>query len=444
MKITKIKVQDLYGIHNYEIAFDDSQSIKIIHAPNGYGKTTLLKLISDIVNCKLFEVSIIPFHTFVIEFDDHSSIKVIKDKARKNNKEDEEIVKYILARGNEVKEYTLSGKVSFSSFFDGKISMNFIEKNLGFLKRIAQNTWYDSRQNQKMNYDEIMNNYGDLLFIDNALREMLYQIRDKMPVHFIHANRLVAAYELNEGRALSRRKSLVPQVTVYSKELKEMIGVVLAKSAGLNQELDRTFPIRLIEEMAKKNKSEDLNAEGIHKELQRLENRRLKLQEIGLLAGGSLQSTWKATPLDRQTLKVLKLYIEDSEKKLDIFNELESKVNLMREIINKRFNYKIMQINQEGHFVFELPNKTLLTPDKLSSGEQNELILIFELLFKSPGNSLILIDEPEISLHIAWQQQFLEDMEAISSLTGVKIIIATHSPDIINGRWDLTTGLEEC
>lgn len=65
-------------------------------------------------------------------------------------------------------------------------------------------------------------------------------------------------------------------------------------------------------------------------------------------------------------------------------------------------------------------------------------------LFKSQPNSLILIDEPEISLHIAWQQQFLEDMQAISDVTEVNIIIATHSPDIINGRWDLTTGLEEC
>ena len=55
---------------------------------------------------------------------------------------------------------------------------------------------------------------------------------------------------------------------------------------------------------------------------------------------------------------------------------------------------------------------------------------------------MILIDEPEISLHIAWQQSFLEDMEMIAALTRIRMMIATHSPDIINGRWDLTTGLE--
>lgn len=56
---------------------------------------------------------------------------------------------------------------------------------------------------------------------------------------------------------------------------------------------------------------------------------------------------------------------------------------------------------------------------------------------------MILIDEPEISLHIAWQQSFLEDMEAIAKLSNIRMMIATHSPDIINGRWDLTSGLEE-
>ena len=68
---------------------------------------------------------------------------------------------------------------------------------------------------------------------------------------------------------------------------------------------------------------------------------------------------------------------------------------------------------------------------------------MFQLLFKCPAQAIILMDEPEISLHIAWQQSFLEDMEIIAELSKIRMMIATHSPDIINGRWDLTSGLEE-
>jgi predicted ATP-binding protein involved in virulence len=286
--------------------------------------------------------------------------------------------------------------------------------------------------------------YGDQLFIDEELRKVLENIRDKMPIQFIHANRLIDSHELSEARVVSRRKNPTSSVLVYSKELSDIIGRVLAQSAELTQELDRTFPERLIEEMASKDENDDINVEAITDQLSALEKRRLILQKIGLLSEGTMIDISKGTEIDKHTLKVLRLYIRDSKEKLDVFNEIEIKVNLMREIINKRFNYKTMQINKQAGFVFELPDKTLLSPDKLSSGEQNELILIFELLFKAQTNSLILIDEPEISLHIAWQQQFLEDMQAISDLTDVNIIIATHSPDIINGRWDLTTGLEEC
>ena len=82
------------------------------------------------------------------------------------------------------------------------------------------------------------------------------------------------------------------------------------------------------------------------------------------------------------------------------------------------------------------------SPANLSSGEQHELVLFYELLFKVKPNSLILIDEPELSLHVVWQQQFLGDLEDITKLTGFDILIATHSPLIIHDRWDLTVELK--
>jgi predicted ATP-binding protein involved in virulence len=64
------------------------------------------------------------------------------------------------------------------------------------------------------------------------------------------------------------------------------------------------------------------------------------------------------------------------------------------------------------------------------------------LLFKVQPNSLVLIDEPEISLHVAWQVQFLKDLQEIIKLANFDVLLATHSPDIINDRWDLTVELQ--
>jgi predicted ATP-binding protein involved in virulence len=83
-----------------------------------------------------------------------------------------------------------------------------------------------------------------------------------------------------------------------------------------------------------------------------------------------------------------------------------------------------------------------LSPTDLSSGEQHELVLLYELLFKVQKNSLVLIDEPELSLHVGWQAQFLKDLQDITKLADLDILMATHSPDIIQDRWDLTVELK--
>jgi predicted ATP-binding protein involved in virulence len=133
---------------------------------------------------------------------------------------------------------------------------------------------------------------------------------------------------------------------------------------------------------------------------------------------------------------------EDTEKKLGIFDELANKIDLLKRIINKRFLYKEMTISKGRGFIFTNSKGVVLSPDDLSSGEQHELILFYELLFKVAPGSLILIDEPEISLHVVWQEQFLEDVLAVTRLSDIDVLLATHSPDIIAGRRDLMVELK--
>lgn len=46
-----------------------------------------------------------------------------------------------------------------------------------------------------------------------------------------------------------------------------------------------------------------------------------------------------------------------------------------------------------------------------------------------------MIDEPEISLHVSWQMNFINDVQEIANLSGFHFIVATHSPQIINNWW---------
>ena len=69
------------------------------------------------------------------------------------------------------------------------------------------------------------------------------------------------------------------------------------------------------------------------------------------------------------------------------------------------------------------------------------IIQLYELLFRAQEGTLVLIDEPELSLHMMWQINYLKNIEAIAKLRGFQCIVATHSPQIFNSMWSLTTDL---
>ncbi|PWU30340.1 hypothetical protein DK254_09575 [Pseudomonas sp. RW407] len=69
----------------------------------------------------------------------------------------------------------------------------------------------------------------------------------------------------------------------------------------------------------------------------------------------------------------------------------------------------------------------------LSSGEQNRISTALKILANAEEKLLILIDEPEISLHVQWQAEFHKFLEEITeNLKNYHILIATHSPIIVS------------
>ena len=141
--------------------------------------------------------------------------------------------------------------------------------------------------------------------------------------------------------------------------------------------------------------------------------------------------------------KALTVYLKDFELKLGVFDALLQKLELFTNILNeRRFTFKSINVNRNKGFFFKTSKGKELELNQLSSGEQHEVVLLYELIFNVKPNILVLIDEPEISLHITWQKEFLNDLLKIIKIQNIQVIIATHSPTIINDRWDLVYNLE--
>lgn len=103
------------------------------------------------------------------------------------------------------------------------------------------------------------------------------------------------------------------------------------------------------------------------------------------------------------------------------------------EIINDLFLETNKKVNQDENELEFLLGEQEINVYQLSSGEKQLLIILLTALVQDNKPSILLMDEPEISLHIEWQRKLIKYIRELNP--NVQLIIATHSPDIIMDGW---------
>ena len=89
-------------------------------------------------------------------------------------------------------------------------------------------------------------------------------------------------------------------------------------------------------------------------------------------------------------------------------------------------------IRSKNEIVFEQDGDEL-NPYKLSSGEKQMLVILLTVLVEDKQPCILLMDEPEVSLHIEWQQRIIEIIREMNP--NAQLILTTHSPAMIMGGW---------
>jgi predicted ATP-binding protein involved in virulence len=93
MRINKISVTKLFGVFNHVIPLNREEGITIIHGPNGFGKTVLLRMVNGFFNSRYSELRNIQFTEFRVDFDDGSILTV--EKSLEKNTENQPETKLI-------------------------------------------------------------------------------------------------------------------------------------------------------------------------------------------------------------------------------------------------------------------------------------------------------------------------------------------------------------
>jgi predicted ATPase len=103
---------------------------------------------------------------------------------------------------------------------------------------------------------------------------------------------------------------------------------------------------------------------------------------------------------------------------------------IFRTILNDLFYRKEVLINERNELQIELSDSGhRLYPVNLSSGEKQLLVILGEALLQRQRAAIYIADEPELSLHIEWQEKLVNAILHLNP--SAQVIFATHSPDII-------------
>ena len=89
-------------------------------------------------------------------------------------------------------------------------------------------------------------------------------------------------------------------------------------------------------------------------------------------------------------------------------------------------------IRKSNEILFEQDGDTLY-PYQLSSGEKQLLVILLTVLVQDNQSGVLFMDEPEVSLHVEWQQRLINLIRELNP--NVQIVLTTHSPAMIMDGW---------
>ena len=433
-RLRSVEVFGLFRNFDHRIDMSADSTVTVIHGPNGVGKTIVLRMIREVLSGEPDLIHRVPFESFRLRFDSGDEVVLTKSI---DDEQEESIVSYFVSVASEIHKGT------YEPYPSGKTAQMISSRLPGGSWRYqGEGVWLDQSDGEQIDYSTALTRIsrrGRLPKNIARINEDFDLIHAKCNVRLIGTDRLtdrklVPEEEYDVRHGFPARRANTPgrdnrTIGRYSRDLIRQIKTVLSEYGKLTELLDRSLVQRLL--------AKDFDAtspEEVLKEFKRLDNKRRELTKLGLLTESEdvLTSDGDADVLALVTGRqdVFSIYVSDMQKKLAIFDALGEKLRILLERTKMRFQFKSLEIDPEKGLLFKSDSGSKLDVSDLSSGEQHEMIFFYDLLFFAGNEDLILIDEPEISLHMAWQMEFMNDLKTALSSSNAHVLLATHSPAI--------------
>ncbi|MFD9722778.1 AAA family ATPase [Streptomyces sp. NPDC059072] len=429
--IANVKIEGLFGYVDHDVKFTSNSPITIISGPNGIGKTHFLRILNGLITLDLRVLASVEFKLIEVRFTDGwiLGLRQVSQTQRST-------------------EFQLYGRKAPARKFQ-RLTIRHQETDETpedvpeFFIRLPSGDWYDTRLDRVLPPDQAKR--WRLPITLNALRQVegtwAEELYGEAQAILVDTQRLDAlpAYSKSSQRANSPSptRASTTKIRLYIGQVAAQVSEARRQSLDESLDADQTFAARAL-----KKARTTINEKGLKERYQRIADQHAELHASGM----SVRPVDVRFPEERTNpteKRILNVFLDDWERKLKPLLPMHEKLKSLRRIVETKFVGKELYLSDRGQIRFRSKvNSRPVNVHSLSSGEQHLLALFTMLLFSANRGSLVLIDEPEISMHAAWKHAFLDDIEEVARISNLQIVIATHSSAIINGNWHLVQEIE--
>lgn len=448
-EILHYSVKKLFGQFDYDINFEVNDGFSMIAAPNSFGKSTILKSIYSVMTGNIFFFNSLEFEEMYFKFKDSKSNEklnlTINKKAENNvvffhyagatHYYDDDIIRNV---SNNF-EGELKGYFKFSSKYNKE---NRYSKDFEFSDAWTESNSYDLSTLFEKSFRECSEIERRTFFTNVPWLQNFMDIF-KNPCRYISA--ADPNYTIGYANSFLSVQDLAVQIKWSSERILQNMRSAIDDIRQNAESLTVSHPKKYMDKaqlyaevLAEWNTASEL--ENLHRD---------QLTSEGLFAVNRIKpdnctyiEKWHPKEDDSMELLLIKdLLLVEYAKHLRDFEELFAKFDMLESTINGMIYFKKLTVG--GGYGLEItPNKQdnqLIYFDKLSSGERRMISFVGTLTFAF-GNidksEYLFYDEPENSLHPAWQEKLADFCYDAHVKYGHNFIIATHSPIFIGNRWN--------
>ncbi|MBU2915371.1 AAA family ATPase [Reichenbachiella agariperforans] len=442
MKIKKFTATDVYNYIPINLNFNDDLSI--ITGMNGTGKTSAIKLMHAVLCPNFNDILSIPFKKVELHFSIKNVNEIITiSKSDNDCSIDIESIEeslIIADFNNEELEYYKfkHRKESHSDINEMMFSKYHGHPVLAFIKSLPSPNFLGLDRKNESYTDE------DEKYLFEKRRMLSTRNSDMI-------NKYRRQYKGSLSSSLLETEFLVQQTYARLKKIEDRLTAALKDEILLSSfeytSFNEKFDIDGFQEKRKllsrrKEIKDSLIKIGYGENprfISKLDEFFIQLEalldNLEKKESGGINIEWLINHAQIDKLSRIVEVIDDYNSKVkDGFRPLDKFLKIANSFFED--SNKEIIVNKVGQLAVNNPNNESVTIDALSSGEMQLIILFANVMlnrFKGEKEQTVfIIDEPELSLHIRWQERFIESLKLASSST--QFILATHSPDIIGGH----------